>query len=260
MHLRHVVPFLALLAWQIAPAPRPRTRDSRIRVSLGAGSSRLEYSFWQVFLAGGQCLQPGAGCDCTSFAPTFLDTTQVDAKEDMPARAVQVDVWPSDRIRASGAIGSSGDPAQPYRAGLLAWEGARVGLGLGWADAGAPAGSRGLAAYARLGAVDGGQLRIEMRTPTATPGATGWARAGFAYGQGMRGGNLEVYLGVAAVQSVPAGVLADTGAGPFAPRHVTRPAAFGDVLLPFSAHFGVFVRGHVARRERGLAGGVAWRF
>ncbi len=259
MHLRHVVPFLALLAWQIAPAPRLRTRDSRFRVSFGAGSSRLEYSFWQVFLAGGQCLEPGAGCDCTSFAPTFVDTTRVDVKEDAPARAVQVDVWPSDRIRASGALGSSGDPARPYRAGLLAWEGASVGLGLGWADASAPAGAGGLAAYARLGPVDGGQLRIEVRTPTATPGATGWARAGVAFGQGMRGGNLEVYLGVAAVQSVPAAVVQQNETGA-ALRHVTRPAAFGDVLLPFSPHFGVFVRGHVARRERGLAGGVAWRF
>jgi len=260
VHLRHLVPILALLAWQVAPAPNPRTRDSRVRFSFGGGTSTLSYSFSQVFLAGGQCLEPGPDCSCTLWAPTYLDTTEVEVKERSPARALQLDVWPSNHLRASAALGSSGEPGRRYTAGLLAWEGALVGLGIGWSDAGAPAGTGGLAGYARLGSVNAEQLRVEVRTPTATPGATGWARAGFAYGQGMRGGMLETYLGVAAVQSVPAGILQEDSTGMLALRHITRPAVFGDVLLPFSSKFGVFARGHVARRDRGLAFGVALRF
>lgn len=271
MKLRHVVPFLLLFAWQLAPPTETRDRPSRLRLWLGRGASSYDYTYWGT--VGGQCLEWEPGCNCGSsecgcycgclrFAPTYPQVR--DAKDKTSTTGIQVDAWPSPTMRVSAAYGSVyrtdplGTGSLPeFAGGLVAWEGRRAGLGGGWANGPAQPGYHGLAAYVRLGSRDGPQFRADLRTPTATPGVTGWARAGFAFNQQGRRDNIAVFLGLSAVEVGPdTTVQAPPGsAGP----HVTRPALFADAALPLGRRLDLFARGRFAKQGRTLGFGLALR-
>jgi len=238
MHLRHVVPFLLLFAWQAAPAGDPRDAPSRVQAWLGLGTSSFDLG--EVTDCNGQHMQT----------------------EDEAGTGVQVDGWPSPSVRMSGAVASKDDGT--YQLGLAAWEGPVVGVGAGWAGGPDRLGYEGPAVYLRLGSVDDPHLRVEVRTPTATPGITGWARAGLAWDMGMRGRG-GFFLGAAAVKecpAVPCPATVETFDGsPQGPRPATtnRIAVFGDISLGLGRVVGLFLRGHLAENSRGFGLGIALR-
>jgi len=181
MRLRHVVPFLLLFAWQVAPPTDPRARPSHLRLWFGRGTSSYDYAYW--ITGGGQCLEYEPGCDgcncaCLRSAPTY-PVQRYEARSKTSPAGIHVDAWPSPAMRVSAAYGSAdmGMGSGPaFAGGLVAWEGRHAGLGDGGASGPAQVGYEGLAAYARLGSLDGPQFRADLRAPTSTPGVTGWAR------------------------------------------------------------------------------------
>lgn len=260
MHARHVVGFLLLFAWQVAPPAAPRDRLSRLRIWFGGGRSSYDYSYWGT--AGGECYD----CYCENRTP--IRQRLYDAADRTTAYGIRADAWPSPALRVSGAYGSAGPPdvrRPAFAGGLVAWEGRRAGFGGGWASGAARVRYDGLAGYARLGSLDGPQLRADLRAPTETPGATGWARAGFAYNTQGRRDDISVFFGISAVEAGP-----DTTYGsPESPvgrpsegetARLTRPAFFLDVTLPLSRSLDVFGRGHVAKQAGGFGFGIALRF
>lgn len=252
MRLRHVVPFLVLFAWQVAPPPRQPDRPPRLRLWYGGGWNSFDYAYWGW---------SGATCEC----PDCGHRQREETKEENASAGLQLDAWPSPTVRVSGAAGAartSGSAEAAFVAGLAAWEGPLVGLGLGWA---APAASRpnvtgfrGPGAYVRLGSLDGAHLRADLRAPTVTPGVTGWARVGLAYNQrGQRSGP-SIFVGVSAVEAGPDTTYAEAPAASAMAR-LTRPAFFVDYLVPLGRNVDVFARGHLAKKARGFGGGVALR-
>jgi len=260
MRLRHVVPFLLLFAWQVAPPTDRRDRPSRLRLWLGRGASSYNYAYWGT--AGGHCLQYEPGCGCnTSECGCYCSCLRFEAEDETDASGIHVDAWPSPTLRVSAARAgaSAGMGYRPtYAGGLLAWEGGLMGLGGGWARGAAHVGYEGLAAYARLGSLDGPQFRAELRAPTVTPGVTGWARGGFAYNQQGRQDKIAAFVGISAVAAEP-DTMRQTDPGSALSR-VTRPAFFLDVALPLGRRLDLFGRGHLAKQARGFGFGLALRF
>jgi len=258
MRLRHVVPFLLLFAWQVAPPTNPRARPSRLRLWFGRGTSSYDYAYWGT--GGGGCINPDpASCSgCTSFYPTYPLLNE--ARNKTSTAGIHVDAWPSPAMRVSAAYGWAdlgGGNTPAFAGGLVAWEGRLAGLGGGWASGSAHVGYEGLATYARLGSLHGPQLRADLRAPTATPGVTGWARAGFAYNQQGRQENIAIFLGISAVEASPDTTYQAYPGSTLA--RVTRPAFFADVTLPLGQHLDGFGRVHFAKKARSWGFGLALR-
>ncbi|MGD0485244.1 MAG: hypothetical protein ABSB58_11445 [Gemmatimonadales bacterium] len=256
MHARHVIPFLLLFAWQSAPSPDPRDRPTRLRVWLGGGQRSFDLSYYGT--AGGECLDPGGDntCNCSRFAPTY--TKRYDDADKVSVTGVQVEAWPSPTLRISAATGSAEGAylgSGHFTAALAGWESPFVGLGAGLSDAPEHLAYRGLAAYLRVGPVDRAHFRADLRTPTSTPGVTGWARVGLGYNLGQGSGS-SVFLGVSAVEAGPDTTYDNR---PGTPVTMTRPALFLDATAALGRTFEVFLRGHVAKHSNGAAVGVAAR-
>ena len=250
MHLRHVIPFLILFAWQAAPTGTPADGPSNVRLSLGGGSIIFSYGYWGLSSGEGFC----NGCNCVSGEST---PEVQEGSYETDGGGAQLDGWTSPDLRVSAAAGLSG-PSQgrkPYAAALVAWEGRLAGFGAGWAAPADRVGYRGPAAYARIGPLDGLHLRADLRTPTTTPGVTGWAHAGLAYNQGRRSG-MTVFLGVSAVEAGPDTIYQVV---PALPATRTRPAAFVDVSFPVRQDVNVIARGHITERASGYGFGLAVR-
>ena len=255
MKLRHVMPFMMLVAWQVAPSPDSLPRPSRLRLWLGGGTSSYDYAYMGI--GGGGCINPDAGCDCT-LAPTHPQ--RYEEAQKTVAAGIQVDAWPKEATRLSAALGratADGYGTAVFAAALAAWEGPRLGVGAGWSAGPERVAYDGLSAYLRLGPADGAHLRAELRTPTSTPGATGWARAGVAYNLRGRRPGPEILLGVSAAAAGP-DTTYPSQPGPDV-RRVTRPAFFADLTLPLGPQDEFFVRGHFGKGTRGLGVGAALR-
>jgi len=246
MQLRHVVPFLLLLAWQSAPTPGPRERPGAIRLLVGLGVSSADYQYWGW---------EGSTCDCPSCGYPEIEK----GRDQSSSVGVGADVWVSPTARVSAAAGASGmehGGSRPaFAAGLVAWEGAWLGAGAGWATAAERAAPGGPAAYLRVGPLDGPQLRADLRAPTVTPGVGGWARAGIASGSG-RHGEPVFFIGVGAVE-----VAQDTiyQYETPAPLLVARPAFVADASIGLGRNWDLFGRLHFGRNARGFALGAALR-
>jgi hypothetical protein len=242
MHARHIVPFLLLFAWQAAPTADPRDRPARLLVWLGGGESSFDYQWW------------GTDCDGNREIESGTDVHQ--------STGVRVDGWPSPTVRVSTAIGQAGSGSSSSRsavgAGLLAWEGLGAGVGLGWAAGAASVGYDGPAAYVRVGPLDGVHFRADLRAPTATPGVTGWVRAGLGYNLGRRHG-ASVFLGVSGVKAGTD----EVAEGPDAePPTMDRLAVFADVTFGLGRNVDLFAQGHIsqaATQARGFALGALIR-
>lgn len=252
MNLRQLVPLALLFALQAGPSPEPGERPSRLRLWLGGGANSLDYAYWGT---------AGGGCEGPSRRQRYEET------QSSGTMGVQVDAWPSSNARISASTGIAGGELaasrtpERFAAGLVAWETPSLGVGAGWSAAPgfAPqlAAGRGFSAYVRLGDLDGAQLRAELRTPTSTPGATGWARAGLAYNQRGRRRGPSIFLGASAVEAGTD----TTYASRWEPAaRLTRPAIFADITLPRGERLDVFARGHVGKKTRGFGLGVALRF
>lgn len=254
MHLRHVLPFLALFAWQVTPPDDPRDRSPRNRVWLGLGTRTFDYAYWGT--AGGECLSyDDASCACTSRSP--IRERRYDDKDKVTSVGMQLDVWPVPTARVSVAGGSAGSGQPLFAAGLVAWEARLAGLGAGWAQAADGVDYQGVAGYLRLGPLDGAHLRAEVRNPTSMPEVSGWARVGLAISPGERSGSAAIFFGLSSVVGGPDTTYASHPGSAVA--RVTRTAFFADLLIPVNRDLEVFVRGHVATKARGFGLGVALR-
>jgi len=253
MHLRHVLPFLALFAWQVTPPDGPPDRPSRFRLWLGAGGRSFDYSYWGT-AGGDRCLEY-AECACARYTPTYAK--RYDGHARAGSAAVHLDAWPAPRVRVSGAFGSAGSGTAPFVAGLVAWEGKLVGLGAGWARPSGLADRQGLAAFLRFGPEGSGHLRAELRNPTSTPGVTGWMRAGLVARPGGPRSTASLFFGVSAVEGGPDTTYASLPGTNLARR--TRQAFFADIVVPVNRDTDIFARAHVATKARGIAFGVALR-
>ncbi len=229
MHIRHVVPFLLLFAWQVAPDPGLRDRPSRFKLWLGGGGS--SFDLWEV-----------TTCD----GSTYME------KESRSGWGIQADGWPAPTVRVSGAYART--EGRDQLAGMVAWEGSFAGLGAGWAGGPDRLGESGPSAYFRLGPVDHAHLRAEMRSPTPLPGVAGWARAGLAGNMGQRRGG-SFFAGVAVVKACRDDPCPQTSPPPTA----DRLAAFLEAELPLGRSLGVFGRFHVGPSTRGFALGASLR-
>lgn len=246
MHARHVVPFLLLFAWQSAAGPDARERPGAIRLFGGLGVSTADYRYWGW---------EGATCDC----PTCGQAAIEQAQDQASSFGAGADVWVSPTTRVTAVAGTSGSDNEgghpAFAAGLVAWEGASLGAGAGWASGAERAVPGGPAAYLRLGPLDGPQLRADLRAPTVSPGVGGWARVGVANGSG-RHGEPVFFVGVGAVE-----VAADTiyDAQVMRPRMVARPAFVVDASVGIRRNWDLFGRMHFGRNARALAIGAALR-
>ena len=110
------------------------------------------------------------------------------------------EVWPSDRVRVSGAAGLITDETNE-RAGAFgavhgALEGKHVGAGLGVGSAGGRSGSWHPSASLRLGPLDRLHFRADYGTPGLAMPVTGLPRVGLGYNQGRLGGK-KLFAGLA---------------------------------------------------------------
>ncbi|MEK7668116.1 MAG: hypothetical protein AAB409_05660 [Gemmatimonadota bacterium] len=135
---------------------------------------------------------------------------------------------------------------------LLAWEGAAVGAGGGWTFGPERPVGGGLAAYLRIGPLDAVHLRAELRPVTATPGVTGWARAGIAVNQGQRGG-VGGFVGMSVAPGGTDEVFADV---PPRLNIGSRPAFFADATFGLGRALAVFVRLQKGKRLGGAGIGI----
>jgi len=229
MHIRHVVPFLLLFAWQVAPGHDLREAPSRLKIWLGGGASTFD--LWE-------------STDCSG--ETYTE------RETWSGWGAQVDAWPSPSVRVSGAYASMEDRGRLL--GMVAWETSIAGLGVGWSGGPDRVGYEGPSAYVRLGPLDHVHARAELRSPTPIPGVTGWARAGLAGNMGRRRGG-GFFFGVAAVKAC-----ADYPCPATTPLDVTdKLGVFADADLALGSMLGLFARGHLASHARGFGLGVSIR-
>ncbi len=232
MHIRHVVPFLLLFAWQAVPGSDLRDRPSRFKIWFGGGSSSFD-------------LYEATDCDGDRYM----------VRETWSGGGVRADAWPSPHVRLSAAFSRTEDRSRLL--GLAAWEARFAGVGAGWSDAPGRLGYQGLSAYLRLGPVDDAHFRAELRAPTPLPGITGWARAGLAGNMGQRRGG-SFFVGLAAVKACPDVPCPTTTPGDTA-ETVDKLAAFVDAEFALGRWLGVFAKFHVAPNARGFGFGASLR-
>ncbi len=229
MHIRHVVPFLLLFAWQVAPDPGLQDRPSRLKLWLGGGGTSFD-------------LGEVTSCD----GSRYMD------RESWSGWGVQADAWPAPSQRVSVSVASVERKTQ--LAGMVAWEASFAGVGAGWSSGPARVGYEGLSAYLRLGSLDRAHLRGELRSPTPLPGLAGWARVGLASNMGRRRGG-SFYVGAAAVKACPQ-VPCPT---PSPPAVTDKLGFFADVDVAVGSTVVLFARGHLASGARGFGLGMALR-
>jgi hypothetical protein len=176
----------------------------------------------------------------------------------------QADAWVSPTVRIAAATGVTSELIHPddiepasalFAAGLFAWEGSTVGLGGGWAASSARVGYEGPSAYVRLGPLDGWHFRTDLRAPTATPGVTGWARAGLGYNLGGRS-RTSVFAGLSAVTAGTDAIWpADTVPRPPVPI-ADKLGIFADVTFGVGRRLAFLARGHLAKKAGGFGFGI----
>ena len=181
MHVRHLVPFVILMAWQAAPS-------GRFRVAFGSGASNYLHDI-QWYDSDLNC--DYSGCNCFESPPYTHHGTE---DQSYKSTGVQLEAWPSNSIRVTGSAGKANDAL--VGALEVAWEGRWLGLGGGYAHSSDSIGESGLAGYLRLGKLDGAHLRGELLPPSPIWGVGGWSRVGLGYNLG-RGPGTGVFVGVA---------------------------------------------------------------
>jgi len=247
MHLRHVVPFLALFAWQTSVEPPDTTGIARVRAWLGAGASGFQLRFWDWVD------DPITCCGNPPCGTTRVREVVRRRRTEMRAGA-RVDAWPARQVRisAAAAIGGSADRVGGGRV-LAALELPLLGAGAG-ASLDAADGEGRAAAYARIGPLDGVHVRADLRHPSVAPGVMGFARAGLALNQGRRLGT-GFFVGMADVR-----IAADTTYPAPPTTLVTRVRRMPFLEVTHTArNLGFFLQAHAAGDAWGVAAGVIGR-
>jgi hypothetical protein len=219
---------LLLLLYQAAPLSVQQDSLGRYRVSAG--------------FAGGQWENEEFSCD-----GQLLSATPVRHH----SAGLQVDYWPEDRVRLSafgGVTSQSIGQTQgtdssyfpyiegfsgPYGGAQLAYEGQKIGLGVGITHVRSSEGWTSFAPYFRLGDIDGSHFRADFMTPSPALPSNAWARMGVGFNEGHRRG-VGGFLGVG-----------------FGPLDYNEKAVFiGEVRFPVARRLGVQLQGLTGPGER----------
>lgn len=213
MKLRHLAPFVILMAWQAAPFPRdsdpPRRRFS---LSLGYAMEQLEDYTPATF-----------NCDGSMNTPERSEQVEV------RSAGARADMVTSGGLRVTAFGGSRTTPsswaAGPFGGVEVAYEGPRFGMGAGVTRGMGTASTYTATSpslYLRVGHMDAGHFRLEL-LPATESGVAGLARAGIGFNQGSQdrvggfvgagvvpaGGNGQVSLVGFADLSIPTGSVLD---------------------------------------------------
>jgi hypothetical protein len=204
---------LLLLLYQAAPLSMQQDSLGRYRVSVGFASGQWEN---EEFSCDGQ----------------LLSATPVRHR----SAGVQFDVWPNDRVRltafggtASQSVGEtlSADSqyispyvepfAGPFGGAQLAYEGQKLGLGVGVTQLSGTQQQMLPALYLRLGDMDKAHLRMDALTPNPALPSVAWGRIGI----GVNTGHLR-----------KAGGFFGLGLGP--PDYSSKAAFLGELRFPIA--------------------------
>lgn len=163
---------------------------------------------------------------------------------------VQIDVWPDDRVRltafggtASQSVGvtQSADSqyafveplAGRYGGVQLAYEGQKIGLGVGLTHLVTQGGSLQFAPYFRVGNIDKVHFRTDVMTPNPALPSVSWAR----FGVGVNNGHLR-----------GAGGFFGLGFGPF--DYSTKAALLGELHYPIARRLTAQLHGLMGPGEK----------
>ncbi len=229
LHRTLRVPLL-LAVWQVAPYSVAEDSTGRVQISLGYGSGQYEY---QTFSCSGE----------------RLTSTPVDFQ----TAGVEVEAWPTDRLRLSGFGGriSTLEHNGPYYGLQIAREWRAVGLGVGVAHVpGSGDFEEGMTVptlYMRFGDLHAAHLQLDAFSPSPTFGTTGWLRTGIGFRAG-RGRRVRGLFGVAF--------------GPYSYPDDPTPRLFGELDLPVYRGLDLSLRGSYRQGVEipQWAGGVALRY
>ena len=213
MRAYHVAAFTALLFWQIAPSP---ARDARPR----SGPFRLAFAY-----ATGQW--EDASFDCEG---DYTGSEGVRAG----SGGMRFEYLANDgAVRLTAVAGrwwmGNSSFATTFSAAQVAFEGPRVGFGLGLVHhpfLDNPTQQALPSAFLRLGKADGHFL-VEVNPPTETPATTGTVRAGIGFGTGLERRS-SGFIGVAF--------------GPFTDR-LQQALAVVELGIPVSRNLDLLLRG-----------------
>ncbi len=203
-----------LLVYQTAPIHVAPDSSGRYRLSFGYGEGQYEMQHFN-------CAGELTGVDAMPFRTT----------------GVQMDAWPSDRVRLSGFGGSitEGGRARGYGGLVLALEQQSWGVGGGGVRMGGRTthGGSGVtypSGYLRFGNIDRLHFRTDMLAPSPVYPSAGVMRLGLGYNQGRLDG-VGAFLGlsVAGTDPEPDG---EVGTGPF-----------GELRVPVAGGFGLLLQG-----------------
>ncbi|MEE9133641.1 MAG: hypothetical protein V3U13_08775 [Gemmatimonadota bacterium] len=226
MNLRYLHAPLLLAIWQLAPYSVAQDSSGRLSISVGYGAGEYES---QTFSCSGE----------------RLSSTPVDFQ----AVGVQVDAWPSDRVRLTGFAGSMStlEYDGPYGGIQLAAEWETVGLGLGVTSVSGLDGFTAPSFYMRFGRRGSGHLQLDMLSPSPTFGTTGWMRAGIGFNRGYR----QRVNGLFGVALMPYSYLDDP-----------TPRLFGELDIPVRKRLELSLRGSFRKGVEipQWAAGAALRF
>lgn len=219
---------LLLLLYQAAPVNAHQDSLGRYRISVGYATGQWEN---EVFSCDGQLL---------SATPVRHHSA-----------GMKIDAWPDNHLRITGFAGvtrstvgatvaTDPDYSSPYieqydgtfGGALLAYEGEKIGVGIGKTRIPGAAGSLRTAEYLRIGKLDAAHFRLDVTAPDPALPSVGWGRVGVA--------SYEGHLR-------HAGGFFGIGFGPF--EYSSKAAIVGEIHFPIASHFTARLHGLVGPAE-----------
>jgi hypothetical protein len=223
MRAYHVAGLLALLFWQIAPAP-PRDAPRR------GGPFRLALAY-----ATGEWEDASFDCNGHLTGSTAVPTRSAGAKFEYlgSGGALRVTAvggrWWTDNPWYYGPDGYHRSVSHDFAGLQLALEGRKIGFGIG--VAGHPVTDEGTSTmasvYARLGDVGRIHFQVDVNPPTETPGMMGTVRFGLGFGKGLER-RVNGFVGAAW--------------GPYG-EQFQQEVLVADIGIPLSRSFDLLIRG-----------------
>jgi len=214
---------LLLLLYQAAPISVQQDSLGRYRIGVGYATGQWEN---EEFSCDGQLL---------SATPVRHHSV-----------GVQVDVWPENNVRLTAFGGTTSQSvapnssyvepiAGPYRGAQVAYEGPKIGVGMGFTKLSGVDQSLGFAPYLRFGNIDGAHFRLDLMTPNPALPSVAWGRLGV----GVSNGHLRR----------PGGFLG-LGFGPFS--YNTKAAFLGELHFPIARHLTAQLHGLMGPGEQNM--------
>ena len=227
MRAYHLAGLVALLSWQIAPAP-PREAPPR------RGLFRVGLAY-----AAGDWDHDEFGCNGHLLSSEVIPVQSAGVKlEYRPAGAplrlsTAAGRWWAGNMDFFSPYPPSPHVARTFAGAQVALETRAIGVGAGVLSnpAGDPSDALEPSIYLRLGHEETLHLRADVYPISETPGASGIARFGFGFGEGLAG-RVGGFVGLS-----------------FGPFGSHKPQVQADLGIPVSPHVDLLVRGNLGGSE-----------